>query len=55
MRDEEKSMRDTADERDNPSGYHDGREGVKYVDCYAAVVNEWKGASWEMMSHARLR
>lgn len=55
MRDEEKSPRDTADERENPSGYNDVREGVKDVDCYAAVVNDWKGASWEMMNHARLR
>lgn len=55
MRDEEKSRSDTADERENPSGYDDAREAMKDVDCYAAVVNDWKGASWEMMSHARLR
>lgn len=55
MRDEEKSTSDTADERQKPTGYHDGREGVKDVDCYAAAVNDWKSVRWEMMSHARLR
>lgn len=54
MHDEEKRRRDTADERDNSSGY-DAREGMKEVDCYAAVVNDRKGVRWEMMTHARLR